>query len=111
MPVGGDIVRGRRAGWSVMVEHEWAGVLFAAGAEAVDFSAGAFAAAECFEAFDLIFGKDGIDAFFDVGEFTALSECNEGDGSSLLVGGESTSPSDSVDVVIAVLGNVIVDNV
>jgi hypothetical protein len=89
--VGGGIIRCRR--------------------KAVDFSAGAFAAAECFEAFDLIFGKDSIDAFFDVGEFTALSECYEGDRSSLLVGGESTSPSDSVDVVIAVLGNVIVDNV
>lgn len=86
-------------------------VLFGAVAEAGDFSAGAFAATEGIEAFDLVFGKHGIDAFFDIGEFATLSECYEGDGASLLVGGESAGASDAMDVVIAVFGNVVIDDV
>lgn len=102
---GGEVLDG--VVWSSMSRRG----LFAAGAEAVDFPGDAFAAAECFEAFDLIFGKYGIDAFFDVGEFTALSEGYEGDSATLLIGGEATSASDAVNIVIAVLGNVIVNNV
>ncbi len=86
-------------------------VLFSAVAEAGDFSAGAFAATEGIEAFDLVFGKHGIDTFFDIGEFATLSECYEGDGASLLVGRESAGASDSMDVVVAVFGDVVIDDV
>lgn len=87
------------------------GGLFGVVAEAGNFAAGAFAAAEGIEAFDVVFGEHGIDAFFDVCEFAALCECDEGDSAALLVGGESAGASDAVHVVVAVFGDVVVDDV
>ena len=59
----------------------------------------------------MVFGEDGIDAFFDVCEFAALSESDEGYGASVLVGGEASGSADAVNVVVAVFGYVVVDDV
>jgi hypothetical protein len=84
---------------------------FGPGAVAGNLSCGAFFFAEGFEAFDVVFGEHRVDTFFDVCEFASLCESDEGDSASVLIGGESTGSPDTVNVIIAVFGDVVIDDV
>ncbi|MEY3458338.1 MAG: hypothetical protein RL215_1495 [Planctomycetota bacterium] len=97
-----------------MGQHESPAALpcsFGSSAVAGDFAGGSFFSTEGFEAFDLVFGEDGVDAFFNICEFAALCESDKGDSAALLIGGESSGASDAVDVVVAEFGDIVVDDV
>ena len=69
------------------------------------------ACTECFEIINFVFRQHRIDTLFDIRQFTALLQRHKRDRTAILVRRETTGSADSMDIVVAVFRNVVIDDV